>query len=189
MDQLATDHDTSHTIDGLIQGLRGQDTSAAALIREREADDVIAAVLERLHDPLAPNLLQWLPTGRVNTVRTAVTPDKLAQWEVNARYPERAIGRAMELPVGVMSANTTVAEATEHLRQAVRKAFITYLYVTDEQDKLIGVVVMREMLLADHKQKLTDIILGDPFSFSPDMSVSCAMKLGVARHFSVPGLR
>lgn len=35
MDQLATDHDTSHTIDGLIQDLRGQDNSAAALILER----------------------------------------------------------------------------------------------------------------------------------------------------------
>lgn len=146
-------------------------------------------MFERLHDPQVRNLLKWLPTGRGNTVRAAVTPDKPAQWEVNARYPERTIGRAMELPVGVMSANTTVPEATEHPRQAVRKAFITYLYVTDEQDKLIGVVVMREMLIADHKQKLTDIIHGDPFSFSPDMSVSDAMKLGVARHFPVPGLR
>lgn len=185
MDQLSTDHDTSHTIDGLIQGLRGQDTSAAARILEREADDVIAAVLERLHGPQVLDLLKWLPPDRVNTVRAAVTADKLEQWEVNARYPERSIGRAMELPVGVMNANTTVADATEQLRQAVQKAFITYLYVTDEQDKLIGVVVMREMLLADHNQKLADIMLGDPFSFSPDMSVSDAMKLGVARHFPV----
>ncbi len=131
------------------------------------------------------DLLEWLPTDRVATVRAATTPDKLAQWEVNARYPEHSIGRIMELPVGVMNAHTTVAEAIEQLRHAVRKAFITYLYVTDEQDKLIGVVVMREMLLADHKQKLADIMLGDPFSFSPDLSVSDAMKLGVARHFPV----
>ena len=64
-----------------------------------------------------------------------------------------------------MFANKTVAEAIEQLRQAVPKAFITYLYATDAQDKLIGVVVMREMLLADHKQKLADIMLGAPFSF------------------------
>jgi len=185
MEQLLTDHDTRHTIDGLIHDLRGQDTSAAALILGREADDVIAAVLERLHGPQVLDLLEWLPTDRVATVRAATTPDKLAQWEVNARYPEHSIGRIMELPVGVMNTHTTVAEAIEQLRHAVRKAFITYLYVTDEQDKLIGVVVMREMLLADHKQKLADIMLGDPFSFSPDLSVSDAMKLGVARHFPV----
>ena len=34
MEQLLTDHDTGYTIDELIQDLRGQDTSAAALILE-----------------------------------------------------------------------------------------------------------------------------------------------------------
>jgi len=57
--------------------------------------------------------------------------------------------------------------------------------VANAQDKLIGVVVMVEILLADYKQKLPDNMLGDPFSFSPDLSVSGAMKLGVARHFPV----
>ncbi len=57
--------------------------------------------------------------------------------------------------------------------------------MANAQDKLIGVVVMGEMLLADHKQKLADDMLDDPFSFSPDLSVSDAMKLGVARHFPV----
>ncbi len=47
---------------------------------------------------------------------SATTPDKLAQLEVNARYPEHSLGRAMELPVGVMYANTTVAEVIEPLR-------------------------------------------------------------------------
>ena len=58
MEQLLTDHYTGHTIDGLIKNLRGQDT-AAALILERKADDVIAAVFERLHGPQVPDLLEW----------------------------------------------------------------------------------------------------------------------------------
>ena len=64
-------------------------------------------------------------------LNAATTPEKLEQWKVNARYPEQTIRRAMELHVGVMNANTTVAEAIEQLRQAVPKAFITYLYGAD----------------------------------------------------------
>ena len=44
---------------------------------------------------------------------------------------------------------------------------------------------MRDLLLADANQTLADVMLRDPFSFSPEMSISDAMKEGVARHFPV----
>ncbi len=58
MEQLLTDHYTGHTIDGFIENPRGQDT-AAALIHERKADDVIAAVFERLHGHRLLDLREW----------------------------------------------------------------------------------------------------------------------------------
>ena len=42
-----------------------------------------------------------------------------------------------------------IRDAIEGLREAVKTAFISYIHVRDAQDRLIGVVVMREMLLAD----------------------------------------
>jgi len=41
--------------------------------------------------------------------------------------------------------------------------------VTDEEDKLLGVVVMRDMLLAQREQRLGEIMLPDPFYLTPDM--------------------
>ena len=63
----------------------------------------------------------------------------------------------MSPPIGVFRPETTVAETVEALRELTRAAFITYCYVTDEAGKLVGVVVMRDMLLAEPETRLDAI--------------------------------
>ena len=55
----------------------------------------------------------------------------------------------MSPALGVFRPEMTVAETVEELRELTRSAIITYCYVTDEDGQLVGVVVMRDMLLAD----------------------------------------
>ena len=57
--------------------------------------------------------------------------------------------------------------------------------MTDEQDKLLGVVVMRDMLLAQREQRLDEIMLPDPFYLTPDMSLTQAMRAVLVRHYPV----
>ena len=177
--------DPAQRIEELIQAMNGRDAASAAIMLKHETDEVIATVLERLHAPQVLELFEWFSNDRVEAIQAKVAPEKITQWNVNALYPKNSIGRAMELPVGVMRPDTTIAEAIEQLRRTVKKAFVTYLYVTDENEQLVGVVVMREMLLAEREATLADIMLRDPFSFSPHESVSDAMKQGVALHFPV----
>ena len=91
----------------------------------------------------------------------------------------------MSPPVGVCSGTATVAETVEALREATKSAFITYCYVTDEQGKLDGLVVMREMLLAQPTDKLADIMLKAPFAFRDDMLLEDALKEALGRHYPV----
>ena len=91
----------------------------------------------------------------------------------------------MTPPVGLFRGTETVAEAVETLREATKSAFITYCYVTDEQGRLGGVVVMREMLLAKPGDKLADIMIEEPFALREDMLLEDALKEALGRHYPV----
>jgi len=97
----------------------------------------------------------------------------------------QTVGDLMSPALAVFRPETTVAEATEALRELTRAATVTYCYVTDEGGKLIGVVVMRDMLLAEHETSLGDIMLKDPFSFPRDCKLEDALKTAAAKHFPV----
>lgn len=87
--------------------------------------------------------------------------------------------------VGMFSPTTTVAEATEALREATRSAFITYLYIVDPNQHLQGLVVMREMLLAKPDTKLSEIMIAKPFTLQRDMPLREALKAALHMHFPV----
>ena len=59
------------------------------------------------------------------------------------------VGGLMSPPIGVFRRDMTVAQTVEQLREQTRAGLITYCYITDEAGKLEGLVVMRDMLLAD----------------------------------------
>ena len=98
---------------------------------------------------------------------------------------DATIREIMSPPVGVFRPDATVAETIENLREATRTAFITYCYVTEEAGKLIGLVVMRDMLLAKPADKLADIMLREPFALGADMPLEDALKAALARHYPV----
>lgn len=94
-------------------------------------------------------------------------------------------GELMKPPVGVFAPHMTVAETVEQLREKTRAAFITYCYVTDEGGKLVGLVVMRDMLLATPETRLEEIMLRDVFAFPETMPLKDALKAALAKHFPV----
>ena len=91
----------------------------------------------------------------------------------------------MSPPLGVFRPEMTVAETVEELRELTRSAMITYCYVTGEEGRLVGVVVMRDMLLATPDTRLDSIMLKDPYYFEQDMELDEALKAAVGRHYPV----
>lgn len=104
---------------------------------------------------------------------------------IQARYAEGSLGRIMEAPAGVHRPETTVAEAIAHLREEVKQRFITYLYVADGQGRLVGLVVMREMLLARPEDRLGELMIQEPFRFAPGTTIAEAMTEAAARQYPV----
>jgi magnesium transporter len=103
----------------------------------------------------------------------------------NASNPQ-VVGDLMSPALALFPPETTIAEATEAVRALTAEGkTITYLYVVDGEGKLLGVVVMREMLLATPETPLGDIMLKDPFWFPTDCKLEDALKTAAAKHFPV----
>jgi len=161
------------------------DPREAAKMLEPYPDDFVVQMLELLNPSAALNILQRFDLARRQRILATASTETDRQWMRNQTYPERTIGRLMQPPLAVFRPQTTVAEATEQIRHLARKAIITYAFVTDDQDKLLGVVVMRDMLLAQSGQRLDEIMLANPFYLTPDMSLTDAMRAVLVRHYPV----
>jgi len=157
----------------------------AVKMLEPYPDEFVVRMLELLNPALALRILERFDPSRRQTIMATASVEDTQQWMRNQTYPERTIGRLMQPPLAVFRPQTTVAEATEQIRRLASKAIITYGFITDEQEKLLGVVVMRDMLLAHSGQRLEEIMLGNPFYLTPEMSLTEAMRAVLVRHYPV----
>lgn len=120
----------------------------------------------------------------MNATATADAFDDLPPAAPAARKRE-TVADLMDKPVGLFGPAVTVREATEALREQVKSAFVTYVYVVDEQGRLLGLVVMREMLLAEPDATLESLMIADPFAIDSALPLEDALKLALHKHFPV----
>lgn len=149
-----------------------------------ESTETIVEVLQQVNPSTATDLLASLPEERQQEV-LAAAPESGRQWALNQTFPEGSVGRLMDPPVAVFPPDMTVGEVIEELRELVKGAFITYAFVTDAAGELVGVVVMRDLLFAGRGQRLSEVMLRDPFSLSPQLPLQDAMRLVLNRHYPV----
>jgi magnesium transporter len=169
-----------HSLAAQIRALPPRE--AAALVERAVPAEAVDALLQ-LNPALAGQILRELEPGPRRFL-TASAPAAIAeQWKRNMGYPEGSIGRLMEAPVSVFRPEMTVGEAIEALRPLVNTVLITYVYVVDADGRLAGLVTMRDLLFGDHRARLSDVMLADPFALSPELKVGEAMKLTVNRHY------
>jgi len=148
-------------------------------------DAQVAELLRSLGPAIADDVLQALDEERRCAVLAAAPVEDGRQWARNLTYPDDSVGRLMEPPQPVFSPRLTVAETTERVRELVKSLFVTYGFVTDESGVLLGVVTMRDLLLADDGARLEDVMLRDPFALRPELPLVEAARQVVARHFPV----
>lgn len=155
---------------------------ACELLQE-QTDLVIAKVLSRQNPALADEILWTFPEERRQRVLEAAPPEQREQWSHNHTYPDDSVGRLMDRPLAVLLETLSVAEAIERLRPIVQRALITYGWVVDAGGRLSGVLVFRELLFADKAAPISALMVRDPFSLRPDLSLTDAMREALKRHF------
>jgi len=172
-------------INALLPEVVARAPGEAAGMLDHYPDDFVAQMLASLNPALAQSVLERFRNERRQKIIAAAPPEVRQQWIRNEAYPENSIGHMMEPALAVFGPAITVTEATRELRHFVKRAFITYVFVVDDKERLLGVVAMREMLLAGPEQRLDEIMIPDPFFLTPDMPLVEAMKATMVRHYPV----
>lgn len=148
-----------------------------------EADGV--KVLEALNPMVAQQVLHEMTDRHRASILAAAPIEKAHQWMRNRAYPEDSVGWLMEPPVAVFRPSMTIAGTIEALRKLTKRAFITYGYVTDDNNKLLGVLVFRDLMLGRPEATLAEVMYNNIFTLKPDMELTEAMKLSVNRHLPI----
>ena len=173
--------DPSHR-SALATQLKALPPNEAAAVIERAQPAQAAEALQELNPAIVQSILAELDKGARRLIAASAPPEVAEQWKRNTQYAKGTIGQMMEAPLSVFRPEMTVGEAVEVLRPLVRTALVTYLYVVDAQNKLVGLVTMRDLLFNERSAPLADVMLKDPFCLRPDMPLPDAMKLTVNRH-------
>ena len=159
--------------------------------------DTAAAVSRLRGVPVAEaaQLLACMPPARANDLLSAMPAERRAaemaaappgtDWADGQRYEEGTVGRLLEDPPATFIGGTRVSVAIEALRETVKHRLVTYLWVVDANQRLLGVVAFRDLLYADREVTLDDIMIRSPFALRPAMDLVDAMREVVTRHYPV----
>ena len=157
----------------------------AALFLSEEDPQVITQVLKLIRPPLALKILQGFREDLRNKILPEISESLSSQLARSTPYPEGTIGSLMDPPVGLLPPNMTVQSAVDHLREEIKRAFITYVYVVDNEKRLLGVVAMRELLFANPHQYLHELMIRNPFFLNPDLHLDEAIQKVLYRHYPI----
>ncbi len=127
---------------------------------------VLAKILDRCPPNVATDVLQRLSMGTRNAVltRMATAP----QVTPLLAYPEESAGGVMTTRYLAVNPEMTAEQALRLFRLRQPKDHeIRYLYVVDEANKLLGVVSLRSILMANPVMRLRDRMVTDIKSVTP----------------------
>lgn len=167
----------------LSESVRALPPQEAALRLKSESADQVARVLALLNPATAADILDKIPAQEREPILAAAPEGRGEQWRRNLAFSEGQVGRMMEVPPAVSRPDATVGDTIETLRTLVQQALITYIFVTEADARLVGVVAFRDLLFARRDQTLSEIMIRNPFSLKPDMELVDAMRQVVTRHF------
>ncbi len=166
LDQLTTDEaaDVAEALDP---------HTAADILAEMEPDHA-ADVLEDMGQPEASVLLSAMdPDDRTDILSHVEEPrreeflqdlpaDDAAEVRNLAQYPPESAGGIMTSDVTALVEDMTVTQAIEELRRlAQRHEQLFYSYVVDKRRHLIGVLSMRDLILAEPHKRVSEIMIGN----------------------------
>ena len=117
------------------------DERAAEVLGEMSLDQA-AALLRRVPTDLAERIIERAP-------RNVVT----AALRMLVAYPEGTAGALVDPTILTLPVDLSCAEALDRVRREPKNA-IYYLYVVDREQRLVGVLNLRELMLAEGTQPL-----------------------------------
>lgn len=126
-------------------------------------DKELKEVVDELYLDDAVDIVEEMPANVVKRILRAADVDMRKMINTVLKYPDDSAGSIMTIEYVSLRRSMTVSEAIKHIRKTgVDKETIYTCYVTDENSKLIGIVSVKTLLLADEGELIGDIMESNP---------------------------
>lgn len=145
------------------------------VIPKLEANQAAAIILGMEHDA-QQQLIELLPEKSREEVRELLT------------YPQDSAGRLMSTDFLAIRQDVKVREAIQRIRTLARKKYpASYAYVVDENNRLAGVINMRQLILEAPNAELSSFMHRDVFSVNAFMDIEdVASEFTKRKFFAAP---
>lgn len=148
---------------GIIKTMR--EGRVREILEEMEPDD-----RARLLDELPPTLAKRLLEGLSLNERRLTS--------ILLGYPENSVGRIMSPEFVTLKIDMTAREALAKVRESGRGVEAIYLLpVVDEQERLVDMIELGDLVLADPVAKLDVLVSEEPYSVKANQNQESASRL------------
>jgi magnesium transporter len=136
---------------------------AAAAALSHMTPEVAAAIVAELEPRAAAALLRRLPRPEAEAIVAQLAPRAAENLSLLIRYRADQAGSRLDPRAPAVSPDTTVEQALAVVRRAADGA-LNYVYVLAAEQRLCGVVSMRELMLADPAATVRSVMIEHPYS-------------------------
>lgn len=164
------------TVFELVRG----DAQRAQVLSELDADSIqqvladmappdVAWLLKDLGSDDVADILGVLPEERSKEILTLMRTEDSTEIADLLKYPEGTAGSIMTTEFFSLSEDSTAQEAIRRLQHATDAEMVFYIYVTDKEDHLVGVLSLRQLLTVPPATPLKNIMTRDVMSVTVGM--------------------
>jgi len=141
-------------------GLELQTTIMEALGKEKASD-----ILEEMDTDEAADFLGEITPEESRELLDLMPKEEAEEIKELLKYKENTAGSIMNNEFGVLPEDLTAEEAIKKIRELSPEAeMIYYVYIVDKREKLIGVISLRDLIMANPKAKISEFMEEDVVS-------------------------
>ena len=147
----------------------------------------LASLLERLPPDDLADLIGDLPEDQRAELMALLGRDSKSEVESLLKYDPNSAGGIMTTDIFSLPHSLTVEQAIENIRSREAVEMVFYLYLTDEDGRLVGVVSLRQLLLSRPSTVLHNIMNRRVMSVATDADqTTVALLVDKYRLLAVP---
>lgn len=146
-------------IEHLADALEEVEPDFQATLVQGMSDEKVADVLEEMSPDEAADLLAELPEERSKDLLELMEGDEAEDVRLLLSYPEDSAGGMMTTDIATIRPGLTAEKAIEVLRNSADEAeSMFYVYVTDEENHLMGVFSLSDLILSKPKTPVSEFM-------------------------------
>lgn len=154
--------------------------AARLLVRLSRSDG--ADVLEEMAPDDAADVVEALPQSQAEAILFEMAAEDADEVRALLAYPPDSAAGLMTREVVTVSSDLTAEETLAAVRQMAREAeTIYYVYVTDAQQHLLGVLSLRDLVLAPPNMSIGEITHREPVTVRADADREVAARVLAGR--------